>query len=218
MDPKLIDEAVAYVRELFAGDAGGHGADHTLRVYRTALYLAAREGADAGICALAALLHDADDEKLFPETAENKDHAVSFLASRGVPPETVQRIVDIIKEVSFRGADSVIPTTIEGRCVQDADRLDAIGAVGIARAFAFGGSRGRKLYDPAEPPALNMDAAAYRARRSTTVNHFYEKLFLLKDMMNTPAARALAEKRDAFMRDFLREFLAEWNGEELPNS
>ncbi len=208
---ELTEAAKAYVETLFAADAGGHDVSHTLRVYRTAVFLAEHEGADPVITGLAALLHDADDIKLSPGTHASKTNAVSFLREHGVPEETVGRIVKIIEEVSFRGTDSVVPSSVEGMCVQDADRLDAIGAVGIARAFAYGGSKGRKMYDPAEPPGQALDGETYRARQSCTVNHFYEKLFLLKDMMNTGAAKRLAEDRDRFMRAFLKEFLCEWN-------
>ena len=212
----ILDAAEAYVRALFEGEASGHDADHTLRVYRTALYLAAREGADAFVTGLAALLHDADDVKLFPETADTLAHARAFLAQNGVYGDTAQAVLEIIRSVSFAGTGSTVPDSIEGKCVQDADRLDALGAVGIARAFAYGGAHGRKLYDPAEPPALGMDPAAYRARRSHTVNHFYEKLFRLEDKMNTSAARAVAAKRTALMRRFLEAFFTEWNGGDLP--
>ena len=208
---ELIEAAKTYVETLFAADSGGHDVSHTLRVYRTAVHLAELEGADPVITGLAALLHDADDIKLSPGTHKEKANAVSFLREHGVSEDTVGRIVKIIEEVSFRGTDSVVPSSAEGLCVQDADRLDAIGAVGIARAFAYGGSKGRKMYDPAEPPGQALDEEAYRARQGCTVNHFYEKLFLLKDMMNTAAAKRLAEGRDRFMHAFLEEFLSEWN-------
>ena len=215
MQNEILAAAEAYAEALFAGDAGGHDAAHTARVYRTALRLAAEEGADPFVTGLAALLHDTDDRKLFPETAADLTHARVFLEEHAVPRAAADAVLGIIREVSFAGTESVVPSTPEGKCVQDADRLDALGAIGIARAFAYGGAHGRPLYDPADPPVPDMDAAAYRARRSHTVNHFYEKLFLLAEQMNTPAARRLAERRTAFMRTFLDAFLAEWNGADL---
>lgn len=212
MTDKLLGEAEAYIRALFAREFSGHDAAHTLRVYRMALRLASSEGADPEITGLAALLHDADDRKLSPETHETLRNAVSFLRGQGVPEATVESVCRIIRQVSFRGTDSVTPDTPEGRCVQDADRLDAIGAVGVARAFAFGGSRGRAMHDPSEPPVIGMDAGAYENRTSSTVNHFYEKLLLLKDMLCTEEARRIAAGRDRFMREFLEEFLEEWDG------
>ena len=209
----MIQRAIDYITGLFAGDFSGHDADHTLRVYRLAVKLAQAEGADRETVALAALLHDADDRKLSPETCEGKLRARAFLEKEGLPEERIREILQIIGEVSFRGTDSVVPETVEGKCVQDADRLDAIGAVGIGRAFAFGGSRGRPMYDPTDIPTEMPDGAAYEARSGSTVAHFYEKLLHLEAMMNTDAARALARRRHLFMEEFLEEFLAEWNGE-----
>lgn len=211
----LIDAAVRMICDLFKNDFSGHDHFHTLRVYKTAVALAEQEQADMLTVSLAALLHDADDRKLSPETYAEKTRAVTFLRSQGVPEEQIRAIVRIIGEVSFVGTDSVAPSTIEGCCVQDADRLDALGAVGIARTFAYGGSHHRPLYDPAEQPLLGMDEAAYRSHTSCSVNHFYEKLFLLKDMMNTAAGKALAIKREAYIRAFLDEFMLEWDGQDL---
>ena len=208
----LLQAAEDYIKTLLGSDSGGHDHFHALRVRNMAVRLARAEGADETLCALAALLHDADDEKLFPDTHAAQKHTVTFLQSCNVPPETVAAVCGIISQVSFKGADSVVPDTLEGKCVQDADRLDAIGAVGIARTFAFGGSHGRKLYDPDEPPRTGLNARTYRQGAGCTVNHFYEKLFLLKDMMNTAAAREIAGRRDAFLREFLNEFLDEWDG------
>lgn len=213
MDDGLLQEALAYAKALFAGDHSGHDYFHTLRVCRTALKLAQAEHADPLVTGLAAALHDADDRKLSPETTETKANARRFLNGHGVDAATAERVLTIIGEVSFRGTDSVTPSTIEGKCVQDADRLDALGAVGIGRAFAYGGAHRRAMHDPDVPPEENMDAARYYAHDATTVNHFYEKLLQLKDRMNTDAARRMAEARDRYMRAFLEEFYAEWDGE-----
>lgn len=209
----IIERAENYIRELFKNDCSGHDYFHSLRVCRTALQLAQEEGADTVETALIALLHDADDVKLSPETHAHKDRAAAFLIKEGLSEEKISRILAAIDQISFRGTDSVVPSTLEGRCVQDADRLDALGAIGIARTFAYGGNHGRAMYDPGEKPCLGMNGESYRARVSTSVNHFYEKLFLLKDMMNTDSAKRLANTREAFMREYLTHFFAEWNGE-----
>lgn len=209
----MIEAAKCYIEDVFAHDFSGHDAFHTLRVLKLAERIAAKEGADMEIVQLSALLHDVDDRKLSPETHENQGRARAFLQEQGLPAEKIEKICHIIAQISFKGSDTVSPDTLEGQCVQDADRLDAIGAIGIARTFAFGGSRGRKMYDPAEPPVTNMDAEAYAKNEGHTINHFYEKLLLLKDMMNTQTARAIAEKRHEYMEEFLQEFYAEWEGE-----
>jgi uncharacterized protein len=196
----MIEKAIDYARGIFAGDSSGHDFDHTMRVYRMATRIAMEENADLQIVQLAALLHDVDDRKLSPGTCENKDNAVSFLRKNGVEEGKIRRIVQIISEISF-SANKGTPTTIEGQCVQDADRLDAIGAIGIGRAFAYGGSRGRAMHDPTG------------ADQTSTIQHFYDKLLLLKDLMNTATGRLLAQERDAFMRGFLEQFYCEWDGE-----
>lgn len=212
---QIISDAIAFIRAAFAGDSSGHDYYHSMRVYQTALLIAKREHADAGIVALAALLHDVDDRKLSPQTHAHKNNAVRFLTEHGVSEESIRRICLIIDEVSFSGSDSVRPSTLEGQCVQDADRLDALGAIGIARTFAYGGSHGRAMYDPDDPPMLNMNRAGYEKRVSSSLNHFYEKLFLLKDMMSTDYGRKIAEKRDIYMREFAARFMAEWDGADI---
>ena len=207
----MIQRATEYITGLFADDFSGHDAAHTLRVARLAERIAAAEGADRETVLLAALLHDTDDRKLSPQTHEGKLWARAFLESEGMPEERIRQILTIIGEVSFRGTDSVVPSTLEGKCVQDADRLDAIGAIGIGRAFAFGGSRGRSMYDPGDIPEGMPDGATYEARSGSTIAHFYEKLLHLTAMMNTPTAKALAQHRHRYMEDFLREFLEEWD-------
>lgn len=185
MDNRIITAATAYIQDLFRGNSGGHDADHSLRVYRNALRLAADETlCDMEIVALAALLHDADDHKLF-QTGNNAN-ARSFLTAQKVSPEKIERICAAINAVSFSRNRGKRPETLEGRIVQDADRLDALGAIGIARTFAYGGEHGRPLDE--------------------SVAHFHEKLLLLKDRLNTEAARKLAEPRHAFLEQFLAEY------------
>ena len=196
----MIEKAKEYARQIFAGDGSGHDFDHTLRVYHMAVRIAKEEGADIQMVALAALLHDVDDHKLSPETCEHKDRAVAFLREQGVDEQKIHSIVEIISEISF-SAGNGRPSTLEGMCVQDADRLDAIGAIGIGRAFAFGGSRGRRMHDPE-----GVDKTA-------TVEHFYDKLFKLKDLMTTATGQSLAQQRDEFMHSFLDQFYAECVGE-----
>lgn len=193
----MIEKAIEYAKVIFVSDSTGHDFYHTMRVYHTAVQIAQTEGADRQIVGLAALLHDVDDRKLSPETCEEKDRARAFLRRNGVNGRQAEQIIQIISEISF-SAGYGTPSTLEGRCVQDADRLDAIGAIGVARAFAYGGSQGRAMYDPDG----NDD--------STTIAHFYQKLLRLKDLMTTETGRNLATKRDAYLRGFLKEFLAEW--------
>lgn len=175
--------------------------------------IAEAEKADMQIVQLA-LLHDVDDRKLSPETHEKKENAVKFLKSNGLDETIIAQICKIIDDVSFAGTDSVVPDTIEGKCVQDADRLDAMGAIGIARTFAYGGSKGRNIYDPDVKPLIAISKEEYHQNRcQISINHFYEKLLLLKDMMNTETAREIAEHRQIVMEEYLAEFAAEWDGE-----
>ena len=162
---------------------------------------------------MAALLHDVDEIKLSTDTYAAKKNAVNFMTVNKIDKETINAVCKIIDEISFAGTDSVVPDTIEGKCVQDADRLDAIGAIGIARTFAYGGSKGRKIYDPEKKPKMGMNKEEYRNDQdSTSINHFYEKLLLLEDMMNTTEGKKLAEHRQAVMKGFLNEFMIEWEG------
>ena len=185
MNDGIINAAAAYIRELFRGNSGGHDAEHSLRVYRGALRIAAGEGAcDTEIVALAALLHDADDHKLF--RTEDNANARAFLSAQGVAPERVERICRDINAVSFSQNRGKRPETLEGRIVQDADRLDALGAIGVARTFAYGGEHGRPMEE--------------------SIRHFHEKLLLLCDELNTETARRLAAPRHAFLERFLEEY------------
>ena len=157
MTETLIEAAIACAKTFFAGESSGHDFWHTWRVYRLATCLAEETGADVGVCQLAALLHDLDDVKLSPETAAHLDHARDFLRGHGCGEAETERILHIIRQISFKGTDSVRPDSLEGQVVQDADRLDAIGAIGIARTFAFGGHAGRPIYDPDTAPRLGME-------------------------------------------------------------
>ena len=208
----IIERAIEFVKKTFESDFSGHDYFHTMRVFNIANTIAEKEGADQEIVGLSALLHDVDDRKLSPETCENKTRARDFLKENGVDDKKIELICSIIGQVAYMGKDSVVPSTIEGKCVQDADRLDAIGAVGIARAFAYGGNHNRYMHNPDVEPKLNMSAEEYRQSNSTTINHFYEKLFNLKDMMSTNSAREIAKSRDEYMRDFVATFLDEWDG------
>ena len=209
---QLVQKATEYIKEIFQNDFSGHDFFHSMRVYRTAMKIAQAEHADLEVVALAALLHDVDDRKLSPMTAEKKENAVTFMRSQNVPESEIRKVCTIIDEVSFKGTDSVRPSTPEGKCVQDADRLDALGAIGIARTFAYGGSHNRAIYDPELPPQTAMNQAQYYSSNSTSLNHFYEKLFLLEDMMNTETGKAIARKRTQYMQEFVEEFLSEWDG------
>ncbi|HJJ39071.1 MAG TPA: HD domain-containing protein [Methanocorpusculum sp.] len=205
-----IDSITAKIEKYFAGEYSGHDFWHTLRVYRNACMIAETEDCDKEIVAIASLLHDVDDVKLYH--TENYAAARKIMTEEGIAADIQERVIEIISTISFKGADTVTPASIEGKIVQDADRLDALGAVGIARTFAYGGCKGRYLYDPAEKPRENMSEEEYRENKGTSINHFYEKLFLIKDMMNTETAQKIAKKRDAFMHEFIDEFFEEWNG------
>lgn len=212
MEEQIISDAVEYVKKCFENDYSGHDYFHTLRVYKMATRIAQEENANLRIVQLAALLHDVDDRKLSPETYTHKDKAVAILRKYNVEEEVIKIVCHIIEEVSFMGTDSIVPETIESKCVQDADRLDALGAIGIARAFAYGGNHNRIMYDPEIKPNMNMSAEEYHLHISTTINHFYEKLFLLRDLMNTATGKKMAEERETYMRAYVSEFMDEWEG------
>lgn len=209
----VIVAAEAFVREALAGESSGHDWWHIARVRTMARRLAREEGADAFVCELAALLHDVADDKVAGDEETGLRTVRKWLAAQAVDEETSARVMAIIETMSFGGGNRPPMATLEGRVVQDADRLDAIGAIGIGRAFAFGGSRGRALYDPEQPPRTYASKAEYRASDSSTINHFHEKLLLLHERMNTATGRRLAAARHAYMQAFLAEFAAEWDGE-----
>ena len=197
------------------GQAGsGHDWWHVERVWQTAKLIGQKVQADMLVVELAALLHDIADHKFHggDETAGPRT-ARTWLESQHVDEGVVVHVCEIIRDLSFKGASvSSSMRTLEGMVVQDADRLDALGAIGIARAFAYGGYKGHEIYNPDVPPAHHETFDQYKKSTSPTINHFYEKLLLLKDRMNTTPARELAEKRHEFMLEFLERFYGEWQG------
>ena len=212
MASTIVNRALSFAQKIFQNDYSGHDYFHTERVFKTATRIASQENANLEIVQLAALLHDVDDIKLSPHTHAKKENARKFLTENGVDSNTIEQICEIIGEISFAGKDSVTPKTLEGKCVQDADRLDAIGAIGVARAFAYGGSRNRLMHDPTVPSKGEMRKEEYHKHESTTINHFYEKLFKLTDLMNTETAKTIATQRQSYMKEFIAEFLDEWEG------
>ena len=212
---EIVERTEAYVRGAIGADSSGHDWWHAARVRSLALHIAREEGADKRVVELAALLHDVADEKVTGDPDSAPAAARAWLTSLGVAAPVVDAAAAIVAAVSFHGAGVPdVPTSREGRCVRDADRLDALGAIGIARAFAYGGHAGRPLHDPAGRPFLAGSREEYRAHAGSTVDHFAEKLLLLADRMETAAGRRIAVRRDAFMREFLERFLREWSGEE----
>jgi len=211
---ELIEQTADYVKLKLTGDGTGHDWWHVYRVWRMAKWIGEAEEANLLVVELAALLHDIADWKAHDgDSAVGPRMAGEWLGSLGVEPMVIEHVSQVVADISFKGAGVEQPRlSLEGEVVQDADRLDAIGAIGVARAFAYGGAKGRLIYDPAVKPAEHTTAEAYLTDGGTTVNHFYEKLLLLKDRMNTATGRAIAEERHQFMEQFLRQFYEEWEG------
>jgi len=211
----LIDITKAFVKAQLARAEGGHDWFHIERVYNNALLIAKGEECDHEVVQLGALLHDIADSKFHDgDETVGPSMAWQFLSAQNVPEDTIIHVVNIIENISFKGGNHDMKFhSIELDIVQDADRLDALGAIGIARTFNYGGFKNRTLYDPAIAPELNMSKEEYKASTAPTLNHFYEKLLLLKDRMNTPTGKAIAEGRHEYMVNFLSQFYAEWDGE-----
>ena len=213
---KVIQKTADYIKAEFSSDSSGHDWWHIYRVWKTALAICQHEKADMFIVQLAALLHDLDDWKFKESDDETPLRARAWLDSCGVDSVTADSVCEIIKHISYKGAGvKEKMDSLEGFIVQDADRLDAIGAIGIGRAFAYGGFKDRPMYDPDSPPQMHASFEQYKNSKSATINHFYEKLFLLKDRMNTDTAKRIAEERHRVMEDFVARFLLEWEGADL---
>ena len=212
---KIIQKVIEHMEAQFSGESTGHDWFHIERVWKNAKLIAANEKCDQFIVELGALFHDIADHKFVDKFEfETEKRTRAILSDTGVSEEVIQQVLHIIHNCSFKGGIGENKMkTIEGLIVQDADRLDAIGAIGVARTFAFGGKFGNELYNPDVPPADFKSADEYRKNRTHTINHFYEKLLKLKDGMNTESAKRIAEQRHSFMQLFLEQFYAEWNGE-----
>lgn len=216
---ELIEKTYQYIKEKQMGECTGHDFWHTKRVYEMAIRLAKaqEEPVDMEVVELGALLHDIEDWKFNGGDEDAGPRAArAWLESQGASKELIIHIMEIIRDLSYKGGDSVAMKTLEGMIVQDADRLDAVGAVGIARCFAFGGAFGNEIYNPDIPPRLKISGAQYKDRtaKSTTVNHFYEKLFLLKDLYNTDEAKKIGLARHEYMKQFMEQLLTECGGQD----
>lgn len=215
----IIQETIKFVKDKLKDAESGHDWFHIERVWKNSLLISEGEiinhpEINLTVIQLGALLHDIADHKFHggDETVGPKV-AGEFLQSLSVEKDTISAVCDIILKISFKGSTSKNEMeSLEGKIVQDSDRLDAIGAIGIARTFSYGGFRNRQMYDPSEKPNMNMDWETYKNNKGHTINHFYEKLLLIKDRMNTETGKKLAEKRHEYMTGFLDQFYSEWEG------
>ncbi|SHG00550.1 uncharacterized protein SAMN05444396_103376 [Flavobacterium segetis] len=215
IQPDLISKTISFVKTKLENAEGGHDWFHIERVYRNAILISKDEVCDTTIVQLGALLHDIADSKFHDgDEAIGPKIAREFLLAEKVNEEIINQVIKIIENISYKGGNFDKQfTSIELDIVQDADRLDAIGAIGIARMFNYGGFKNRLIYDPQIAPNLKMTKEEYKTNSSPTINHFYEKLFLLKDKMNTETGKEIAKKRHRYMEGFLSQFYAEWEGE-----
>ena len=209
-----IERTADHVKTALSHEGSGHDWWHVYRVWRMAKRIGQAEGADLLVVEPAALLHDIADWKSHGgDSMVGPRMAREWLVSLGVHISVVEHVCQIVADISFKGAGVEQPVlSLEGKVVQDADRLDAMGAIGIARAFSYGGAKGQLILDPAVKPIEHRTAEAFLGSGGTTINHFYEKLLLLKDRMNTATGRAMAERRHRFMEDYLKRFYEEWEG------
>jgi uncharacterized protein len=209
----LVCAALDHAFAELEGDTTGHDHHHVHRVLRMAHRLALAEGADLETVGLIAALHDVADFKFTGDETSGARKAERWLLGQGADPGLATLVARNVAGISFKGAGTrTLPLTLEGQCVQDADRLDALGAIGIARCFTYGGSRGRAIHDPAVPVQHHATTEQYLAHQGTSINHFHEKLLLLQDRLHTPSARRIARARHDYMTAFLAQFAAEWNG------
>ena len=211
---ELINKTIAFVKEQLADAEGGHDWFHIERVYKNALLISKNENVDGFVVVLGALLHDIADSKFHNgDETVGPQKAREFLFKHNVDSKVIEHVVNIIENISFKGGNEAQKfRSLELDVVQDADRLDAIGAIGIARAFNYGGFKNRALYNPDIKPNLNMSKAEYKTSNAPTINHFYEKLLVLKDKMKTKTGKEIALDRHSYMEQFLKQFYSEWSG------
>ncbi|WP_321281147.1 HD domain-containing protein [Marinifilum fragile] len=212
---QIINQTVEFVKQTLANAEGGHDWWHIYRVWKTAKHLAQDEKIDLFVVELGALLHDIADSKFHNgDESVGPKKAREFLSSQQVDEDVIVHVEQIISNISFKGGKEAQKfKSPELDVIQDADRMDAIGAIGIARTFNYGGHKNREIYNPEIEPNLNMTKEEYKKSTAPTINHFYEKLLLLKDRMNTGAGKAMAEQRHMFMEQYLDQFYKEWEGE-----
>ena len=210
---KTIVLTEQFVKDFLEGNCSGHDWWHIERVRKMTKKIAVEEGANLFICEMAALLHDVADEKLNVTEEIGINRVKEWLNYVSLDEDCIERIMGIIENMSYKGGGVPLMKTLEGKIVQDADRLDAIGAIGIARTFAYSGAKGQLIYDPSIPVRENMTKEEYRKNKTTAINHFYEKLMKLEGLMNTQSGKRLAKKRQTIMEDFLENFFEEWNGQ-----
>lgn len=209
-----INQTEQFVKTKMGEDSTGHDWFHVERVRKNALYIWKREQVgNPFIIEMSALLHDVPDEKLNGSQEEGQRILLQFLSQLELSSEEIGQIMEVINSISFRGGEKKNLTSWEAKIVQDADRLDAIGAIGIARAFAYGGKKGQPIYNPDVEVRKKMTVEEYRNGKSSSINHFYEKLLLLKELLNTETAKSMAETRHRYMKEFLSQFYQEWNGQ-----
>ncbi|MCA1321149.1 HD domain-containing protein [Bacillus tianshenii] len=206
-----MDKIESFVQAKFEHDATGHDWHHIQRVRKLAVHIAEQEKADRDFVEIIALLHDVIDDKLTVNTEEALNELTEFLKGLAVSEEQIHEIMYIIDNIGFKGGNGIVLPSLEGRIVQDADRLDALGAIGIARTFMYAGAKGSAMYDPRIEVRDSMSYEQYRTERSSAINHFYEKLFLLKDTLHTNTAKRIADERHVYMEQFVDQFLKEWN-------
>jgi uncharacterized protein len=212
MNNDMIQLTEEWVKQKLAHDHSGHDWEHIRRVRDNALYIAKREGGNVLVIELAALLHDVVDDKVVNDVEAAYLELTQWLHKQGIASAAGEQIIHIISTMSFKGGNRPPMSTLEGQIVQDADRLDAIGAIGIARTFMYAGAKGTVMYDDAVSVRDMMTEAEYRHGKSTAIHHFYEKLLKLKDLMNTDTGKKLAAERHQYMERYVQQFMKEWNG------